>query len=566
MDQVPRLNYTQRDADTLDDEMTKYIKEFIPRITDASKRNSGRMFLTAVQGLIDNANYSIDQSHLESILQNARQRKNLLAIAYALDYNPVSVASGSVDATFSMLAGVAPVGGQGIPIYTRGQSYDSVEFLTTEAGTILEGEVSVDIPMIQGIRVVDESLTVSASGASKQVYDLGNAKTPHSLIEIKVDGIAWTRTLSWYDSTSESQHFRLYYDEDDQTYVEFGDGEFGYIPGSGATITATYIYTLADQGNLGATTIRRVVGSLASIVGVTNVEAVAGGAVSETNDSIKINAPAYRRSSYRIVSRIDHETHAKVVEGVYDAYAVHQEGSRTNVYILPDGGGVASSYLIAQVQARFNERKLDGATPVAYTLAAADILLTANIVTYNTTEEKPSIKRKVTEAIEAALVYTELRPGRGFAISDIAGVIENVGGGGLVDYTDFILLSRVPRVQKSNTSAPDMISRIAISSLAEYAEFVVTAVSTTEFMVAKSGVPESSNGTVATEYTTADGDITFTLGEVSDTFTIGDTWRFKTSKYVGNMYLDSDEFMRLASSADLILNAYYPAEYSIADI
>jgi hypothetical protein len=70
-------------------------------------------------------------------------------------------------------------------------------------------------------------------------------------------------------------------------------------------------------------------------------------------------------------------------------------------------------------------------------------------------------------------------------------------------------------------------------------------------------------GTVATEYTTSGGEVTFTLGVTGDTLTAGDTWLFKTSDYVDNIVIDDNEVMRLESSADLNVSVFFPGEYDI---
>jgi len=563
--QPRRLTYTRRDLLSYHADVSRYISEFITRIKDTSEANTGRLYLSLIEALVDNSNYSTDQAFLALILSTAKQRKNILRIAAMLDYYPSSVSPSSVDATFSMLTGVAPGGGQAIPIYTRTQSSGTptVEFLTVEAGTIPEGLVSVDIPVIQGILVVDESLTTSSSGDPDQEYTLQNAKTPHNRIEVKVDGKLWTRVNNFGESDDESEHFVLEFDEDDYTTVKFGDGEFGKSPSSGDAITATYIKTEAEEGNVSKDSVNRIIGSLASTVGVNNTLASSGGAESETNESIKRNAPLNHSAHNRIVNKPDHEAVANAVSGVYKSFAVSSEGARTDVYLLPDGGGVASSYLIGLVQAEFDELSMEGAIPVAASLQPAGIQVSVNVVTFDSKTQKSSVKSKVIAATNANLVYTELIRGRAFTRSDLSSIYENIDSGNLIDYVDFSVLTRVPRVVQSNSSAPEVVGRVLVYDGVGYSEVLVTAISTTQFSVSVDGVPQSTQGTVATEFETDDGCIKFTLGVTGETFVVGDTWRFKTSKYNDNIVIDSDEFMELEESSDLTVSVFYPGEYDI---
>lgn len=563
--QAKRLSYTKRDLLSLHGEVTKYWKNFVPIVTDASEMNSGRIYLTIHEALLDNANFSIDQNFLEMMLKTARQRKNILRLAYMLDYEPTSVSAASVDLTASMLAGTAPSGGFPIPIYTQFKSTDSpaLDFFAVEATSIPEGGISVSVPAIQGVRVVGETLAASASGDPNQEYTLANAKTPHSLIEVYVDSKLWTKVQDFSESDDESEHYCLEFDEDDYTTVIFGDGEFGKIPDSGSTITSNYVKTDADEGNASAETITKVIGTTASTIGVTNDNRASGGAVSETNESIKRNAPSVRSSYARIVTKDDCAAVATAMEGVYKAFAVHVEGARTDVYLMPEGGGIASSYLIDTVQTELDSKKMDGAIIVVDTLQEAGIVISVNVVTYSNNVSKASVKSKVIDETNDNLDYTKLTRGRAFTHSDLSGIYEAIEDGDLVDYMDYTMLTRVPRVVQSNASAPEFVGRVNVTSSAGYDTYLVTAISTSQFAVSKNGEPQSELGTVATEYTTDSSEVTFTLGESGDTLTIGDTWTFKTSKYVDNIVIDDNETMKLEKSSDLSVSVFYPGEYDL---
>lgn len=565
-EQPRRLTYTRRDLISYHSDVSVLIKELITRITDTSEMNSGRIFLSIVEGLVDVANYASDQSFLELILETARQRKVILRCSYMLGYHPSPVSPASVDLTFSMLTGVAPAGGKAIPIYTRCQSTESpyVEFITIEATSIPEGESSVSgIPAVQGILVTNDVLTGSADGKANQKYTLSNAKTPHNLVQIAVDGVSWSWVDDFTDSDEESLHFRLEFDEDDYTSVVFGDGEFGKIPGSGSQILATYVRTDAENGNSGAGTITKILGALASEVGVTNPEKASGGAVSETNESIKRNAPGYRSAFDLAVTHSDYIAISTAVGGVYKAFCSSREGARTDIYIMPEGGGVASSYLLGLVQDALDEAKLDGAQPFAQSLNLAGVIISVNIVTFDSRVAKATVRKKVIDETLAKLDYRQLTKGRAFTQSDLSGIYESLNGGTLVDYADFKILTRVPRVVKSNLSAPDVVGRVIAGSTAGYDTWLLSAISTTQFAVSKNGVPQAQQGTVATEYVSSDGEVTFTLGESGDTFVVGDTWLFKTSKYADNIVIDSDEYMYLDRSSDLIVSVFFPGEYDI---
>jgi hypothetical protein len=563
--QAKRISYTRRDLLSIHPDVTLYIKEFVTRITDASEMNTGRLFLTIIEALVDNANFSIDQIHLEGQLDKARQRKNILRLARLVGYQPSSVSAASVDLTFTLLSGVAPVGGVSIPIDTRVQTTVApvVEFVTTAAATILEGTSTITVAASQGVVVSGEVLTSAASGDPNQRYTITNPRTPHSFIEVRVDGKLWTSDTDFADADEESEVYRLEFDEDDFTEVIFGDDEFGKTPSIGSSVIVDYIQTEAEDGNAPANTIQQVVGTLASTVGVDNDEGASGGAPSESNDSIRRQAPASFRSFLRAVTKDDYEAQSTEEAGVFKAFAIATEGARTDVFLLPEGGGVASSSLITQVQQKLNERKVEGAVAVVQSLQEAGISISVNVVAFSSKIAKATIKKKIVDETNTQLNYTKLTRGRAFTRSDLDGIYEAIDDGTLVDYVDFTILTRIPRIVKSNASAPDFVGRVQLTSLVDYDEYLVTAISTTQFSTSKNGAPQTVNGTVAVEFTTDLGEISFTLGESGDTFTVGDTWRFKTSRYVDNIVIDDEEVMTLERDSDLIVSVYFPGEYDV---
>lgn len=569
--QAERLSYTRRDAESFHDDVSRYLKAFIPRITETSEANEGRLYLTAFEALIDNANYSVDKAHNEAKLTTAQERKNILTHAYASGYTPKNVSAASVDATVFMLSGVAPGGGQAIPIYTEFQTATSpaLSFINVDPVTIPEGEASTTIPLVQGLRTSGYSLTGSASGDPDQTYTLPVPNTPTEYLEVQVNGIVWDLPTSndLYDAGPQDEQYYLTLDEDNYITVHFGDGQagddttFGKIPPAGASITVSFIQCNLGDGNVPAGDIAVVIGSLATTVGITNSVASAGGSDAEDKDAIVDSIAANHRAFERAVTLEDYEHFSKTVSGVYDAYAEHLDGTLANLYILPDGGGVASSTILTAVETEIDSRKLEGALVDIYALREAPILIQANMVLNTSKIQKSTAKNKALSAIIAALDYTQIKPGRGFKLSDITAIFENLDSGTLVDYVDIRQCSRVPTVVKSNASAPDFVGRVLIYDDPGYSTILVQALSATAFLVSVDGTPESVQGSVGVQYTLSSGKVKFTLGTTSDTLTVGDTWTMKTSKYRDNIYLDPDEYMGQDLDSDIAITVYYPGEY-----
>ena len=219
--------------------------------------------------------------------------------------------------------------------------------------------------------------------------------------------------------------------------------------------------------------------------------------------------------------------------------------------------------LVDLTQDYLNSRKFEGAIPIVHALSPASIYVVVNIIAFNNRIAKSTIKQKVRTATLDALDYTRIKPGRGFTLSDLSGIYENIDEGRLIDYADFKVLTRVPRITKSNPLAPDFVGRVSITNLIDYDSYLVTAVTTTQYAVSKNGIPQSTLGTVTVEYETDESEIIFTLGESGDVFTPGDTWRFDTSKYKDNLVIGEDEYMQLEKDSDLVIAVFYPGEYNL---
>lgn len=570
--QPRRLSYTRRDVASYHEDVSTYLRAFNPRITEVREGTEARLYLTAFEGLTDNANYANDHAANEARADKAEERKNLLSHAYAVDYKPIGVSAATVDAVVSMLSGVAPPGGQAVPIYSRFQSRSpQMEFLSAADVTILEGTGSVAIPLIQGQRSVAVVLTASASGLADQRYRVPVPNTPDAYIEVGVNAVSWTRPQmnDLSQSNSEDQHFYTQIDADNYTWVCFGDGvagddqTAGLIPPAGAQVTVTYIQCLLAQGNVASGQITTVVGALAGIIGINNTLGASGGADAEELESIRKNLASNHQAFERAVKSTDYEYFARRVAGVYDAYAVHVDGPLTEVYIMPQGGGTASSTLLTQVTTELTSRGFEGCIVYSYALDAAHVLAQANMVLKASNVQKATARLKARVGIVAALDYTQVRPGSGWKMSDLDAIFENLEDGTLVDFVDLVQLSRVPRIIKSNLAAPDVQGRVQIREGVGYSTILLQALTTTSYLISVDGTPQAAQGTVGISYTTDDGFITLTLGTVMDTLTPGNFWTIKTSKYRDNMVIDPDEYMDLDLDSDIQINVFYPGEYSL---
>lgn len=587
--QLERLSYTRRDLELIDAEVDRLITSFIPVIRNTGRANVGRLWLRILEALVDKLNYGLDMRFRQSVLRTVTELQSALDISEIVRYQPASTSSAQADLTVTTLTGPAPAGGISIAQYSvfTTETAPIKQFLALEAASVPEGATTLDpLPVIQGIRVVNQVIRASSFGDPNEEVTLPVSKTPHEYIEIRVDGTEFDQKADLKDSEPEDRDFTLRDDSDRFTTVVFGDGEYGVKLQPGSNITATYIQSLGEDGNTAPNLITKVVGSLSSDIGVTNSEAAAGGLDGDEVEDIVRKAPLFASSArgavtsgvdfFRAGNELDFASLAEgLVPGVFKALAEEGVGPVVNLYIFPSGGGVASSALLQSVEDTLDPRLIHGVTLNALSLLSAHILIQMNVSLQTTRVNKSVARRKVFEAISAskadgsvnsdgALFFRNLTIGRGFAISDLGSIIEDIDDKTLVDFVDFTVFTRYPTpVAQNAATLVEFDGEIVPLSAADYDEWTITSTSTTEFALLKNGLPDST-GTIGVTHTSASSEIQFTLGKTTDTFVAGtDGWTFKTSAYRNNMRLDRFEFMELVRDSDLQITVFFPGELEI---
>lgn len=587
-EQLERLSYTRRDLELIDAEVDRFITSFIPVIRNTGKANAGRLFLRILEALVDKIGYSLDMRFRQSVLRTVTELQAAIDITELVRYKPSSTTSALADLTATSLIGPAGAGGIPIPQWTifATETAPIKQFLALEAASIPEGATSTTVQAVQGLRVVGQTILASALGDPNEEVQFPVAKTPHNFIEIQVDGNDYQQKADLKDSEPEDLHYYLRDNEDRFTTVVFGDGEFGVKLEPGAVVTATYIQSLGELGNSSPGAIKAVVGGLSSQISVTNEEVATGGFDGDEVEDIVRKAPLLASSArgveaegadfFRASNDRDYEALAQaLVPGVYQALADDGVGSVVNLYILPTGGGVAPSALLTSVDETLDPRQIHGAVLNALSLFSARILIQMEVSLLTNRVQKSVARRKVFEAIsgvdasgnpnlDGALYWRNLTIGRGFTLSDMSNLIENVDDGELVDFVNYVVFTRYPTPIAGNTSTlVEFNGEIEPLAPADYDDWTITPTSTTEFALAKNGVVDSY-GTIGVTHTSADGSIRFTLGETTDTFDLPDDfWSFSTSAYRNNIRLSRFEFMELFRDSDLQITIFYPGELEI---
>lgn len=195
----------------------------------------------------------------------------------------------------------------------------------------------------------------------------------------------WEVRDSLLMSKDTDKHLRLILDSDDKYIIAFGDDKSGKVPANLADIEVeilTLPINAADEGvNFGNIPPNNLTScSDALVESIDQSVAFTGGGVGQTVKEIGRALPQWVSTANRAVATDDYVFLARQVGGVADA-SVNQDGITVDVFIIPVGGGLATSALQDKVRAFLLPRTLPNInlnvfipTPIGID-AAADVVV-----------------------------------------------------------------------------------------------------------------------------------------------------------------------------------------------
>lgn len=359
---LPRnFDLTDKDFDSLRARLFKLIGSVFPTWTAEDVANFGNILVELYAHVGDMLGFYLDNHALESRITTARLRRSLLALVKLIGYRPRGASASQVDETFTLAAAMA--GTVTLPAGSK--------VLTAEVTAPIAFQLLADLVFAPGELVksatVEHSETiaeaVASTGLANQVFELQRTPFIDGSAVVSAPNGDYTEVDNFLSSTSTDRHFTTTVDQNDRARITFGNDVNGAIPATG-TIAITYKIGGGSSGIVEAGALSRLEqtftdshGTVARIT-VTNANRSSGGLDRASNAQIATYAPESLRVLGRCVSREDYEIAAKTVSGV--ARALHVTSNEYNVgenqgilFVVPEGGGVPSSTLLASVRALY---------------------------------------------------------------------------------------------------------------------------------------------------------------------------------------------------------------------
>lgn len=353
------VDYTNRDYYSLRDALITRIQDRIPDWTASDPADFGIAIVEAFAYMGDIVSYYIDRTANESFLPTAIQRESLIEIAQTYGYIPAGYRQAYVDLTFTNTSATTvtlPTGTVVSGDVTIGDVVETVYF-TTQADVIVAASSQAVISAVEGRsvqRISDNTnafgeLLGTSTGLPEMKFVLSQTSVVDGTVQIYVqDGASyskWTQVQHIMDYDPTELVYTVSTDDQNVVTVQFGDGISGAIPTLLSEIRAEYTVGSGSLGNVvGATltTIEHIPGlsesqttAVQSVISVSNLLAAIGGSDPESNEQIRVSAPAALRSGNRAVTLKDFSDLALSVSGVGKANALASVWNSVSLYIAP---------------------------------------------------------------------------------------------------------------------------------------------------------------------------------------------------------------------------------------
>lgn len=193
-----------------------------------------------------------------------------------------------------------------------------------------------------------------------QEFDLVDLFIIRDTVAITINGDSWIRVDTFIDSTSTDKHFRMLYKSDGASYVQFGNGTYGAIPGN-FDVYADYAFGGGSISNVSSyNRVKLYSGGNSNITGVTNTTTMSGGADEESIESAKILGPILLKAQGRFVTVADGEALVMAYGGVSRVKITPNYYGPLScmVVCVPTGGGVLDPSVKTAIDDYLTERSI----------------------------------------------------------------------------------------------------------------------------------------------------------------------------------------------------------------
>lgn len=546
------IGYLDRSFQQIKTSVLSRLSIAVPEMTDYSASNIFIIFVDIFSAIAEMLGFYVDTAARESFIVTAQRKSSVVKLSRGLDYrvkgaNPESVDliiiwNAIIGSTFTLNSGFTITG-------TGGIIYRLLQDISVTAGS-----TTTAIPISQ---VALTNLSTTTDGSKNQKINLGTSYV-HRSIQLIVDGDSFDEVSTFSNSSPTSKEFIVEILEDGIAYAILGDGYNGVLPTNGLAITGTYQTTLAELGKVGAGgfddgTIA-LNGSLPMGVSITDANSImnsAGGVSYEVIEKVRNNAVLSIRTIDRMVTSSDHKFVINAVPGIAKSEVDFNCGKIVNIYVVPEGGGIASSTLLAAAQVVAEESKIVGMKPVVVPAGVTRLILGTHV----TARKRKSLVDTKTQVDNALLEFGSVENQEingAIRMSDLQALIDDLPN---VDFVDIVKMYTIPYARPLFTNINPLIwvnetTTLSITNATWRLEF-----NGTTFAIFRENIYLGLIA-IGSEFVAPDGEFKFTIN--AGTYASGNQWSFVVMPYLQNLELI--DFTIFTIEIDDIDNTIFPAE------
>jgi hypothetical protein len=253
----------------------------------------------------------------EMFIDTAQLRDSVISHAKSLNYTPRSFVSASAEIGLTVTPS-SPTTNIVIPkgtTFTSRVGSNTYTFSTSSnevINTSNNGVFTANIMLYEGTYIAD-SFTMNYSNTSQR-FVLSNPTIDTGSVSVTVieDGgsttLAYTKTETLIGLTSLTRAYFVEAAENQQYEVRFGDNVFGRKPRDGSVVVVEYRTSSGELPNGASTFLNDGNIDTHANVSISTISSATGGAINETIESIRYNAPRNFQVQGRAVTATDYET------------------------------------------------------------------------------------------------------------------------------------------------------------------------------------------------------------------------------------------------------------------
>jgi len=411
--------------------------------------------------------YLANMSTNELYLDSADIRNNIVSLAKMIGYTPSSPRApmASIDVQVNSATGSSLTMSKGT-IFTTTVDNTSYQYVTNSDVTITPSNGVYkfsSLPIYEG-SLVTFKYTVDSTDVD-QKFTIPSANADTSTLLVKVQNSSSDTTTNTYalaggynNVDANSKVYFIQESQDEKFEVYFGDGVNGKAVADGNIVILEYIVTNKTVSNSASSfSLSGNIGGFSNVT-ITTVSNSQGGSESETNESIKHNAPLQYAAQDRAVTTTDYES---LVQSIYpNALSVSAwggEDDETPRYgIVKIGIKAASGSTLTETtkQSIINSLKpynVASVSPQIVDPETTSVLLTSTVKydSKSTTKSSDTIKSDVTTAVTNYNTNTLQKFDSIYRHSKVTGLIDDV---------DTSILSNITTIKIRKNFTPTLAS------------------------------------------------------------------------------------------------------------